>query len=195
MPITDMIDETLWDPGARSVLTMRDRSHTDLSSKRGARGAGVPTRDWLSLLRRYVVAVGLANLAWEFAQLPLYTIWHEGSPGEIVFAAAHCTAGDLLIASLALLGALVVAGDRRWPHARFSVVAAITVVGGLAYTVFSEWLNTEIRGSWAYTEWMPTLPLIGSGLAPVAQWLLVPSFALWWARRGLSGPDGSDNIS
>jgi hypothetical protein len=141
------------------------------------------TSDWLRFLRHYFVAIAVGNLVWEFAQLPLYTIWHEGSPGEIVFAAAHCTAGDLLIASTAVLAALVVAGDRRWPNARFRIVAVIAVGGGLAYTIFSEWLNMEIRGAWAYTGWMPTLPLIGSGLAPFAQWLLVPSLALWWARR------------
>lgn len=145
------------------------------------------TGSWLTFLRRYVVAIAVGNLAWELAQLPLYTIWHEGTPREIVFAAVHCTGGDLLIASTALLGALVIAGDRRWPQARFHMVAVIAVGGGLAYTVFSEWLNTEIRGTWAYTGWMPTLPLIGSGLAPFAQWLLVPSLALWWARRNLFG--------
>lgn len=166
---------------------MRDGRHTGLVLESRGRVAAVPMGDWLTVLRRYVVAIGFGNLAWELAQLPLYTIWHEGSPGEIVFAAAHCTAGDLLIASAALLGALVVAGGGRWPYARFRLVATIAVVGGLAYTVFSEWLNTEIRGSWAYTGWMPTLPLIGSGLAPFAQWLLVPPMALWWARRGLSG--------
>ena len=61
-----------------------------------------------------------------------------------------------MIAIAALLVALVIAGDRRWPEARFWLVAAIAVGGGVAYTIFSEWLNTEIRGSWAYTGWMPT---------------------------------------
>lgn len=158
-----------------------------------ARRPAVPINGWLTAVRRYVVAIGLGNLAWEFAQLPLYTIWHEGSLGEIAFAVIHCTGGDLLIASLALIGALVIAGDGRWPYARFRVVAIITVIGGLAYTVFSEWINTEIRGSWAYTEWMPTLPLIGSGLAPLAQWLLVPPLALWWARRGPSATPNPDD--
>ena len=62
-------------------------------------------------------------------------------------------------------------------------MALATILGGLAYTVFSEWLNTEIRGSWAYSEWMPTLPLIGAGLSPFAQWIIVPIVAFWWARR------------
>src|SRR3546814_1043660 len=77
---------------------------------------------------------------------------YEGTPGEILFAVLHCTGGDLLIASAALLGALLVAGNGRWPHVRFRAVAAIAMLGGLSYTAFSEWLNTEVRGSWVYTE-------------------------------------------
>src|SRR3546814_12935578 len=77
---------------------------------------------------------------------------YEGTPGEILFAVLHCTGGDLLIASAALLGALLVAGNRRWPHVRFRAVAAIAMLGGLSYTAFSAWLNTDVRGRWVYTE-------------------------------------------
>ena len=142
-----------------------------------------PAGDGLSALRRYLMASLLGNLVWEFAQLPLYTVWQEGSPREVAFAAIHCTGGDVLIASGSLLGAFMLAGNRRWPHERFCSVASITILAGLGYTVFSEWLNTEIRGSWAYSEWMPTLPLIGAGLSPFAQWIAVPFASLWWARR------------
>ncbi|MBI2735959.1 MAG: hypothetical protein HYX38_05320 [Rhodospirillales bacterium] len=141
---------------------------------------------WLIVLRRYLLAIALGNLAWEFLQLPLYTIWHEGTPGEIVFAAIHCAAGDVLIAGAALLSALLILADGSWPLARYRIVAGAAVIGGLAYTIFSEWLNTEIRGSWAYSEWMPKLPLIRSGLAPVAQWVLIPPAAFWWAKRTIS---------
>jgi hypothetical protein len=143
----------------------------------------VVTGDWLSALRRYFLAGAVGNLFWEFAQLPLYTIWHQGSAGEIAFAAIHCTGGDILISGASLIAALMIAGTRYWPHARFPIVAVITIFGGLAYTIFSEWLNTEIRGSWAYSNWMPTLPLIGAGLSPFVQWIAVPVLALWWARR------------
>lgn len=140
---------------------------------------------WLRVLRRYLAAIAVGNLGWEFAQLPLYTIWHDGSPGEIAFAALHCTGGDVLIAGAALLTALLVAATGDWPHDRFAAVVAITVLGGLGYTVFSEWLNTEIRGSWAYAETMPRLPLIGTGFAPLAQWIVVPIAAFWWSRHPL----------
>lgn len=139
---------------------------------------------WLSVLRRYIGFVAVANLMWEMAQLSLYTIWFEETFSKIAFAVIHCTGGDVLISSSALLGALVVAGDGRWPNARYWTVATTAVFAGLAYTIFSEWLNTEIRGTWAYTEWMPTLPFIGSGLAPLLQWLVVPPVAFWWAKLG-----------
>jgi hypothetical protein len=51
------------------------------------------------------------------------------------------------------------------------------------YTVFSEWLNTEVRGSWAYSEFMPVLPVIDAGLSPLAQWIIIPFAAFWWARH------------
>lgn len=153
------------------------RSGAPAGSKRAPEGL------WLGALRRYVVASALGHLAWELAQLPLYTIWYQGSAGEIGFAVAHCTAGDLLIASTALLGATMLFGNSRWPASRFYVVGAATVLGGVLYTVFSEWLNTEVRGGWTYAELMPTLPLVGTGISPLAQWIFIPCAALWWARR------------
>ena len=143
--------------------------------------------DWLRALRRFVLASALANLVWEFAQLPLYTIWYEESVPEIIFAVVHCTGGDILISSASLLAALVIFGGARWPNGNFHGVAAAAIIGGLAYTIFSEWLNTEIRGSWAYSEFMPILPFFGAGLSPLAQWLVVPMVALWWARRPPGG--------
>jgi hypothetical protein len=62
-------------------------------------------------------------------------------------------------------------------------VAALAVAFGVLYTVFSEWLNTEVRGSWAYAAAMPVVPPFGTGLSPLAQWLVVPPAGFWWARR------------
>ena len=135
------------------------------------------------MLRRYLLFVAAANLAWEIAQLPLYTLWQEGSFGELAFAVVHCTAGDLLIATASLVLALLLFAERRWPERAFPQVAAAAVAFGVGYTVFSEWLNTEIRGSWTYAVWMPVLPVLGTGLSPLAQWLVIPTAAFWWARR------------
>lgn len=138
---------------------------------------------WLGVLRRYLTAMAALNLAWEAAHLPLYTLWREGTFGEIAFAVVHCTGGDVLIATASLILALLLLAERTWPDRGFPRVAAATVAFGVGYTVFSEWLNAEVRGSWAYTDRMPVVPVLGTGLSPLAQWLVVPAAAFWWARR------------
>jgi hypothetical protein len=124
------------------------------------------------------------NLVWEFAQLPLYTMWRSEPWPRIAFALFHCTVGDMLIGGSALGFALIVAG-RGWPpeaRARRRV-AILTTLVGVAYTIFSEWLNVEIRHAWAYTDLMPRLPPLGTGLTPVLQWLFLPGLSLMLATR------------
>jgi hypothetical protein len=158
---------------------------TPAASAAEAASSVAPAGAWLGALRRFVVFAAGANLVWEFAHMPLYTLWYEGSPGAIIFAAVHCTGGDVLIASASLLLALLSAGRPTWPHATYRRVAALTVALALSYTVFSEWLNTEIRGSWAYSELMPVVPVLEAGLSPLAQWIVIPIAAFWWARPAL----------
>lgn len=142
---------------------------------------------WSFLLRRYLPRLALLSLAWEIVQLPLYTIWATGSPGWIAFAVLHCTAGDVLIGTAALILALLLtrAGEpAEWPMWR---IGAGTAMLAVAYTVLSERLNIA-AGNWAYSDWMPILPWVEVGLSPLLQWLLVPLAALGWAYRRPSPP-------
>jgi hypothetical protein len=134
-------------------------------------------RDRLVFAAQYLALAAALNFVWEMAQLPLYTIWSAASLRESLFAAVHCTAGDLLIGA-ATLALAVVVGGRNWPKENFVRVLIIAVGFGAAYTVFSEWLNVEVRGTWAYASAMPRLPWIGTGLAPLNQWLVVPAASL-----------------
>ncbi len=137
---------------------------------------------WQALLR-YVIASGVLNLIWEIAQMPLYTLWLTGSFPEISYAILHCTAGDILIASLSLTGARVILRARNWPRDRSVSVAVVTIALALVYTVFSEWWNVEVRQAWAYRDIMPRLPGIGTGLSPLLQWLVVPLLVFWIVAR------------
>ena len=152
------------------------RSPTASAERVGAR--------FVDVLRRYFVVILGGNLVWEFAHLPLYTLWKSGTTGEIVFAAVHCTGGDLLIASSALMIALLVCG-RGWPDERQAVrhVIVLTMVLGVGYTLFSEWLNIVVREAWAYSDLMPVVPVLDAGLSPLAQWIVVPGVAFAWALR------------
>ena len=42
----------------------------------------LPRRDRLSAVGRYLLTILVGNLLWESAQLPLYTIWRDGSPSD-----------------------------------------------------------------------------------------------------------------
>lgn len=136
---------------------------------------------WLRAFRRYLGITVLANLLWEFAQMPLYTVW-QAPWAEIAFAGLHCLGGDVLIASASIWAALIVLKAERWPEMRFRRVAAVTMTVGLGYTAFSEWLNVSVRQSWAYSDLMPTVTPLEIGVSPLVQWIVVPALALFIAR-------------
>ena len=147
------------------------------AAKSQTSGADRAASTWLSGLRAYLGLILAGNLIWEILHLPLYTIWTTGSGREQAFAVFHCTLGDLLIALSALALGLILAGDPAWPQLRFWPIAILTVIFGVGYTAFSEWLNVVVRASWAYSEWMPVITVAGHrfGLSPLLQWIIVPA--------------------
>lgn len=142
-----------------------------------------PERDWLDALRRYFLFAAIAHLVWEFAHLPLYTIWETGTPGELVFAAVHCTGGDILITLSTFMLSICLFGGADWPRTRGQPVLWSALVFGVGYTIFSEWLNIEVREAWAYRDLMPVIPVIEAGLSPILQWIVIPVTGYYWATR------------
>ncbi|MBI4273753.1 MAG: hypothetical protein HY659_03500 [Rhizobiales bacterium] len=142
---------------------------------------------WLRAARTYLAVIGVGNLLWEAVQFPLYTIWYEGTRGHILLALIHGTVGDLFISAAALMASIVIFGDQRWPAHAFWRVGIPTILLGLGYTVYSEWINVEVRHTWAYAELMPRLPPLGTGLSPVLEWIVVPVLALIVTRRDAGG--------
>jgi hypothetical protein len=133
----------------------------------------------------YLPWLGGLNLAWETAQLPLYTLWSEASAGTIAFSVAHCTVGDIAIGAAVLILVLVLGREGALSQWRWRRIAVWTALAGTAYTVFSEWSNTAILGSWAYSELMPTVEVAGIefGLSPLLQWLVLPPLALYLSGK------------
>lgn len=143
---------------------------------------------------RYLAVLAVGNLMWEFAQMPLYTLWSTGSATDIAIAAVHCAGTDVLIGGVALIGALLMFGNADWPNTRFTRVAIFAVAAGLAYTVMSERLNTA-RNAWSYAALMPVLPGLGTGLAPLAQWLVVPLLGFAAAHPPSAGPKRTTEVT
>ena len=129
---------------------------------------------WRWIAFHFVPWLAVLNLAWETAHLPLYTLWKEASPGYLIFVVVHCTAGDVLIGASALLLGLMLVPDRR----RNLIVACMVIVV-IAYTAFSEWLNSAVLLNWTYSEWMPAVRIqsFSLGLSPMLQALVVPALA------------------
>lgn len=148
---------------------------------------------WRLIARGNLPWLAGLNLVWEIAQLPLYTLWTEASPGYIAFAVAHCTAGDVLIGTAALAIALMVAGTGSVASWRWATIALYTALAGAAYTIVSEWTNTTLF-RWSYSELMPAIPLGDAriGLSPLLQWLVVPPLALRFARRTVQRANQDD---
>jgi hypothetical protein len=134
---------------------------------------------------RYVPWLAALSLGWEIAQLPLYTLWSDAEPAYVAYAVAHCTAGDILIGSAALLLALALVREGRLAGWRRGRLAVLTALLGVSYTVFSEWMNVAVLRNWGYAPTMPTLELGGIeiGVSPLAQWLVVPPTALYGSTR------------
>lgn len=140
--------------------------------------------DWIGATLRYLLFSLLGHSAWEVLQLPLYTILKTGTLHEQIFAIAHCTVGDVMIAAGCLFAAWLISGRPTWPKIAFGRTAATAIVLGLIFTVFSEWLNVAVRGAWAYSSLMPVLHFgtLSIGLSPVMQWILIPAISFLVVR-------------
>lgn len=139
----------------------------------------------LLIVAGYLPWLAGLNLAWEAAHVSLYTLWHEAETAYVAFSVLHCTAGDVMIGTAALLLALIFGQEKSLAHWRWRRIAALTAFAGTAYTIFSEWMNTTVLSAWTYAEAMPTLELasLEIGASPIAQWLLLPPLALYLARK------------
>ncbi len=139
---------------------------------------------WRRFPETRLLALGFPlHLAWETAQLPLYTLWRESERDYILYSLAHCTLGDMLI----LLGSYGVVAllsrNRYWLDEAARWRGLVFALLGVSYTVYSEIVNVYLEKTWAYTDAMPLVPVVGAGLAPVLQWTIIPPLMLWLLRR------------
>lgn len=75
------------------------------------------------------------------------------------------------------------AGNRHWILRPRKFDIGTFIGTGLVATIVFEGLATGVLGRWTYAESMPRLPILGTGLLPVLQWLLIPPLVLCFVRR------------
>lgn len=93
---------------------------------------------------------------------------------EGIKVCTYATMGDVAFALIAFWTTAGAFRSRRWiVHPRPWQLALFVAVG-IALTVGFEYYYVEITGRWTYSELMPRVPPLGTGLAPLLQWILVP---------------------
>ena len=127
-----------------------------------------------------VATVGL-HFIWEMAQSGFFTDFTGQRWWQHALRCLGAAVGDLLISVFAYVLAAVLWSRWRWPFESRSAgpVVIWLAAGELATVALERWAITV--GRWSYANQMPTV--LGVGLLPVLQWLIVPLLALLVTRR------------
>jgi len=129
----------------------------------------------------------LIHLVWEFLQVPAFAGLASAPHWASTVRCLKAAAGDAAIAAAAYMATSIVLRRRAWlRHFGASAVLVFMAVG-LVAAISLEWINVEVLRRWSYAEWHPRLPLLGTGLAVVLQWIVVPPIALWLAHMHVVG--------
>ncbi len=127
------------------------------------------------------------HFVWEFVQVPTYTGMAVLPHWEAIKLCMSATFGDVGFALIAFWLASLVARTRDWILRPMRFPAAIFVAVGIALTVGFEYYYTNISLRWTYSDLMPLVPPLGTGLSPLLQWIVIPLIVIWLTRRHLLG--------
>lgn len=135
----------------------------------------------------FLLAVPL-HLTWEVAQIEAYD-FPETSLMTVAIGCFVPSLGDSLMTLVIYWAGWMTFRDSQWvlhPGMRgYLFMMSI----GLILAVLIEWNALFLTGAWAYNERMITIPMLGVGLLPVLQMLVLPSVTvllLQWIWRNRS---------
>lgn len=130
-----------------------------------------------------LVAAGVPMMfAWEMAQAPLYSDMAGLSWIDATWRCLLASVGDL---GILLAAALVPAAlSRRLDWICLSRAWPAVVLTGVAFAISIGFeRHAVVTARWAYASSMPLVPILGIGVAPAIQWLVIPALAALVARR------------
>lgn len=127
------------------------------------------------------------HFVWEFVQAPTYAGMIEMNHWEGIKLCMSATFGDVGFALTAFVVTAVASRSRNWVLKSTSWQVALFIGVGIALTVVFEYYYTNISLRWTYSDLMPLVPPLGTGLSPLLQWLVIPPLVLWLTRRQIAG--------
>lgn len=128
----------------------------------------------------------LLNFVWELWQVPFFEDMPTVPHWQGVKTCTMATLGDVAIALVAFWAVALSVHSRAWILQPSIAELAGFVAVGVLITIVGEWVLTEVLDRWTYAPSMPTLPVLGTGLLPLLQWLILPPLIVWFVRRQLT---------
>lgn len=149
-------------------------------------GSGLPERRrpnlWATAGALFAAAF-LLNLLWEIAQMGLFEWWGASWAAGILIC-ARASAGDGLLTLALFGGGFALFRRREWILKPGLLGYLYLAVSGMTLASAIE-LHALAWDRWAYNGLMPLVPLLGVGVAPVAQMMVLPALSARLARRWL----------
>ncbi len=140
--------------------------------------------NWLNLPEFNVAIFSfLLSFFWEIQQMWFYQIPPEYSHFDIVRNCTFATVGDVVIILIAFWAVVALSKSRQWLRYPSRRQMSVFILVRVVITVVIEALATGSLNRWTYAESMPTIPILGTGLVPLAMWFLVPPLTIWFTRR------------
>lgn len=153
-------------------------------------GAGSPASRRTRLLTlpelNVVIFAFLLNFVWEFWQVPFYRDMSSDPHWQATKVCSFATVGDAAIMLASFWAVAAVARSRAWVVGPSTTQVVLFTMVGIVVTVIAERVATEQLRLWAYTDQMPILPLLGIGLLPLLQWMILPPLVVWFVQRQLA---------
>jgi hypothetical protein len=127
-----------------------------------------------------VLATLALHFAWEMLQAPAFVDF-AGSVWAGTIRCFTAALGDVLLATGTYVVTVLLFRRAAWPVKHGWLFPAVTWIAlSLVATIAFE-LFALSRGRWSYGPEMPVI--LGVGLLPILQWLIVPALSLLVVRR------------
>ena len=123
------------------------------------------------------------HFTWEFLQAPLFRSMENLSHFDGILVCLQATLGDMALVLVAFWLTCLGTRTRYWSIRADALAIAVWLGTGLFLAVMIEFLSTGILERWTYAATMPRLPLLGTGLAPLGQWIVVPMIVFWYMSK------------
>lgn len=127
----------------------------------------------------------LVNFVWEMLQMPLFDFPSQASLAQINLACVKASIGDALMVVVAFWIVAALQRDRAWIFHPSMRSLVLFLIPGIIMTIAYEAIAIGPLHRWAYAEAMPTLPGPGTGIVPLAQWLILPLVIVYIVKRRL----------